>query len=144
MYHITGRVTLLTIFLGATSALAQTLPTSQPNVIQIFREEVKFGHEADHTKTEGAVVAALEKAKFPHFTIGLASLTGQPEAWFIAPFDSHAAIGEFNKRLGEDPLATDFARLSRADAEHVSGSRIIQAVARKDLSPGAFPDAGQR
>ena len=144
MYHITGRVTLVMVLVGGTTAFAQSLPTSQPNVIQIFREEVKFGHEPDHAKTEGAVVAALEKAKFPHFVIGLASLTGQPEAWFVAPFDSHAAIGEFNKRLGEDPLATDFARLSRADAEHVSGSRIIQAVARKDLSRGAFPDAGKQ
>jgi len=144
MYHITGRVTLLTIFVGATSAFAQTLPTSQPNVIQIFREEVKFGHEADHTKTEGAVVAALEKAKFPHFAIALASLTGQPEAWFVAPFDSHEAIGEFNKKLGEEPLANEFARLTRADADHVSSGRVIQAVARKDLSRGTFPDAGKQ
>ena len=144
MYHITRRITLLAVLAGATSASAQSLPTSQPNVIQIFREEVKFGHEADHTKSEAAVVAALERAKFPHFVIALASLTGQPEAWFIAPFDSHAAIGEFNKKLAEEPLGGEFTRLSRADAEHVSSGRVIQAVARKDLSRGAFPNTAKQ
>jgi hypothetical protein len=144
MYHVTGRLTLFMVLVSTTPAIAQSLPTSQPNVLQIFREEVKVGHDADHAKTEAAVVAAFERAKFPHFVIGLASLTGPPEAWFVIPFDSHAAIGESIKHISEEPLGSEFARLSRADAEHVTSLRSIQAVARKDLSRGPFPDAGKQ
>jgi len=144
MHHITGRLSLVMVLAAGTSAFAQTLPTSQPNVIQIYREEVKAGHDADHAKTEAAVVAAFEKAKFPYFSIGLASVTGQPEAWFVLPAESHAALGDVIKRLGDEPLATEFARLTRADAEHINSVRIIEAAARKDLSRGAFPDAGKQ
>src|SRR5438445_8756717 len=52
MHHITGRLTLFMVLVGGTTAFAQSLPTSQPNVLTIFREEVKIGHDADHVKTE--------------------------------------------------------------------------------------------
>src|SRR5256885_938086 len=145
MYHITGRVTLFMVLVGGTTAFAQSLPTSQPNVIQIYREEVKVGHEADHAKTEAGWPAAFEKAKSPYFHIGLASLTGPTEAWFVVPFDSHSAIADSLKRRSDDPiLAAELARLQRADAEHITSVRSIQAVARKDLSRGAFPDPGKQ
>jgi hypothetical protein len=145
MYNFTGRVTLLVVLVSAGTAVAQSLPTSQPNVLQIVREEVKVGHDADHTKTEAAAIPLLEKTKFPYFAIALVALTGQPEAWFVLPYDSQAALGDSMKRLNEDPgLAPDFARLARADAEHITGTRTILAVGRKDLSHGAFPDAGKQ
>src|SRR2546423_13370901 len=118
MYHITGRVSLLMI-LVATNAFAQNLPTSQPNVLSIYREEVKVGHDAEHGKTEAAFVAMLEKAKFPYAGIALVTLTGQPEAWFVNPFESHAALGDFIKRQNDDAaLGPEWARLARVDAEH--------------------------
>ena len=103
MHHITGRLTLFMVLVGGTTAFAQSLPTSQPNVLTIFREEVKIGHDADHVKTEAAFVSMMEKAKFPYSGIALVSLTGPPEAWFVNPFDSHAALGDFIKRQTDDP-----------------------------------------
>src|SRR2546428_3966668 len=144
MYHITARVTVFMVLFGGTTAFAQSLPTSQPNVLTIFREEVKIGHDADHVKTEAAFVSMMEKAKFPYSGIALVSLTGPPEAWFINPFDSHAALGDFIKRQTDDPGLSEWGRLARADGEHVSSGRSIHAVARKDLSRGAFPDAGKQ
>src|SRR5439155_1739407 len=67
------------------------------------------------------------------------------EAWFVIPFDSHSAIADSLKRQSDDPvLAAELARLQRADAEHITSVRSIQAVARKDLSRGAFPDPGKQ
>jgi len=144
MYHIAVRISLFTILVGSSTAFAQSLPTSQPNVLQIYREEVKVGHDADHVKTEIPFAAMLEKAKYPYYAIALVTLSGAPEAWFINPFESHAALGDSVKRQTDDPALAEWGRLARADGEHVSSTRVIHAVARKDLSRGAFPDAGKQ
>jgi len=145
MYHFTGRATLLMFLIGSGNALGQSLPTSQPSLVQIFREEVKVGHGADHVKTEAGWPAAFEKAKSPYFSLALVTLTGPSEAWFIVPFESHQAIGDSLKRESDDPvLSAELARLSRADAEHITSLRSIQAVARKDLTRGAFPDTAKQ
>jgi hypothetical protein len=135
----------LMFLIGGGNALGQSLPTSQPNLVQIFREEVKVGHGADHVKTEAGWPAAFEKAKSPYFSLAFVTLTGPSEAWFIVPFDSHQAIGDSLKRESDDPvLGAELARLSRADAEHITSLRSIQAVARKDLTRGAFPDTAKQ
>jgi len=129
------------VVLTAGTASGQGLPTSQPNFVQILREEVKVGHEADHTKTEAGWPIAFEKAKYPTSSIGLVSLTGPSEAWFLVPYASQASWGDDLKRQSDDPvLAAELARLSRADAAHITSVRSILGAARKDLSHGAFPD----
>ena len=141
MRHIT---VLSLIVLTAGTAYGQSLPTSQPNFVQIIREEVKVGHEADHTKTEAGWPVAFEKAKMPTSSIGLVSLTGTSEAWFLVPYASQAAWGDDLKRQSDDPvLAAELARLSRADAAHITSVRSMLGAARKDLSRGAFPDIGK-
>lgn len=131
---------------AANVALAQTgLPTTQPNLLQITREEVKVGHAADHEKTEAGWPAAYDKAKSPYYYLAFVSLTGPPEAWFVTPFESHQAAGESMKQeRGDAVLAAELARLSRADAEHISNLRTIQAIARKELSHGDYPDTAKQ
>jgi quinol monooxygenase YgiN len=71
----------------------------------------------------------------------MTSLTGRAEALFVTPYASNAAIAEDMRREASDTvLAAELARLSRADAEVLDEWRIIQAVARPDLSHGTFPD----
>src|SRR5436190_266222 len=117
------------LFLSSIAAVtAQTpMPTSQPGILTIFREDVKYGHNADHEKTEMGWPAALAKAKSPGTYIALTSMTGPSEAWFIQPFVSWKAV-EDNMKFETDnaDLSTELARLSRADAEHVSAGRSIQ------------------
>jgi hypothetical protein len=138
MRHIT---VISLVVLTAGTASGQSLPTSQPNFVQIIREEVKVGHEADHTKTEAGWPVAFEKAKMPTSSVGLVSLTGPSEAWFLVPYASQAAWGDDLKRQSDDPvLAAELARLSRADAAHITSVRSMFGAARKDLSRGAFPD----
>ena len=77
----------------------------------------------------------------PTSSVGLVSLTGPSEAWFLVPYASQAAWGDDLKRQSDDPaLAAELARLSRADAAHITSVRSMLGAARKDLSRGAFPD----
>jgi hypothetical protein len=130
---------LVAAFAG--SALAQGMPTSQPKFLNIFREEVKMGRAADHAKWEAGWPAAFEKAKDPYSYIALVSLTGPQETWYVSPFASQAAYGESMAFEDKDAaLRAELDRLSRGDAEFVSESNALQAMARPDLSYGNFPD----
>lgn len=146
MRQIIGHVVLLVLLAGGnTFAQQQTLPTSQPNLVQILIEDVKPGHDADHARTEAGWPAAFEKAKLPYYSLGLVALTGRSQAWFLVPFDSHKAMGDALKRMNDDPvLAPEMARLSRADAEHVTDVRSVVLSARKELSHGEFPDTARQ
>jgi len=120
--------------------IAQALPTTQPAYLTIVREEVKLGRDAEHTRIEAGWPAAFAKAKSPSSYLALASLTGQDEVWFTIPFASNAAVAEELKRQDADPvLSAELARLARADAEVLTGHTVVQAVARPDLTIGAFP-----
>ena len=113
-------------------------------MITIVREQVKMGRNADHSKFEAGWPAAMEKAKSPDFYLGMTSLTGENEAWFVIPWESYATVGESMKREDKDPvLSAELARLSLGDAEYVSSARTIQARARTELSVGEFPDVGK-
>jgi hypothetical protein len=134
---------LATAFVGyAIGANAQSgLPASQPNYLTIVREEVKLGRAADHERIEAGWPAAYEKAKSPDYYLAFVSATGRPEAWYVAPFDSHKALGESMKRESDDAvLAAELKRLQRADADVLNNLTVIHAMARKDLSMGTFPD----
>ncbi len=144
MTRVKTMLLALVLIAGATAAFAQSLPTSQPNFLMIYREEVKVGHVADHTKVEAGWPAAYDKAKDPYTYIALVSLTGPNEAWFVTPFDSQAAIGDSMKREDTPALATSLERLSRSDAEDVNRVSGILARARKDLSHGPYPDSAKQ
>jgi len=135
-------VTLLALVGGsAATALSQGLPTTQPKFLHIYREQVKVGRSADHSKWEAGWPAAFEKAKFPDTYIALEAVTGPAEVWYVSPYASQAAYGESMAKQDADPgLSAEVERLARGDAEFVSELNAIQAVARPDLSHGTFPD----
>lgn len=130
---------------AANPVSAQTgLPTTQPNLLQIYREEVKVGHVYEHERVEVGWPAAYEKVKSPYYYLAFVSLTGPNEAWFVSPFDSHQAQAESMKLdRGNATLAAELARLHRADGDHLTATRSIQAIARKDLSHGDYPDTAK-
>jgi hypothetical protein len=134
------------VILGTcTVARAQPLPTTQPNLLEIVIEDVKHGRAAEHAKHEAGWPAAYEKSKSTAYYLALVSMSGPPQAWYIAPWESHAAIGENMKRDDGDPaLTAELSRLSRLDAEMLNGSRTVLVSARKDLSYGAYPDLARQ
>src|SRR3989442_6596961 len=130
---------------GVGAALAQGLPTAQPALIQIFREQVKLGRAADHARIEAGWPAAFARAKSPNHYLAMTSLTWASEAWFIVPYASNAvAADEMKLEESDTTLAAELQRLSRADAEVLNDARSIQAVARPDLSYGAFPNLAKQ
>ena len=142
--HLTA---LALLCAGAAPVVAQTpgLPTSQPSLITIVREEVKVGRAAEHARIEAGWPAAYERAKSPDYYLAMVSMTGASEAWYISPYASHAAIGESMKRESADPVLTaELARLARADGEVLNALRTIHAMARPDLSMGAYPDLARQ
>ncbi len=140
---------LLTLACGAApvvaAAQATGLPTAQPTLVTIIQEEVKVGRTADHAKIEAGWPAAFGKANSPDYYLAMVSLTGEPRAWYIIPSASNAAYGEQMARFDKDAAMTaELDRLSRADADVLDGTRTIQAVARTDLSLGAYPDLARQ
>jgi hypothetical protein len=139
--------TLLALLCAGTApVVGQTgLPTSQPPLITIVREEVKVGRAGEHARIEAGWPAAYERAKSPDYYLAMVSMTGPSEAWYISPYANHAAIGESMKREAADPVLTaELARLSRADGEVLNNARTIHAVARADLSMGAYPELARQ
>jgi hypothetical protein len=137
--------TLLLLWSVPAAVTAQTpMPTSQPSIVTIFREDVKYGHNADHEKTEMGWPAAYAKAKAPGTYIALTSMTGPSEAWFVQPFASWKAFGDGMKFESDNAeLSAELARLQKADAEHVSAGRSIHLASRADLSAGTFPNVAK-
>ena len=133
------------VLCAAHLAFGQTgLPTSQPKLLTIVREEVKLGRSADHANHEAGWPAAFEKAKSPDYYLAMISLTGPSEAWYVVPRESHAAIAASMKREDKDPvLSAELERLSARDAEFVKNVTVIQAAGRPDLSYGNFPDVAK-
>ncbi len=127
------------------SGQGQGLPTSQPSLVTIVREQVKVGRTAEHARIEAGWPAAFGRANSPDYYLAMVSITGAPEAWYVIPSASNAAYGEQLKRYDNDPATTaELDRLSRADAEVLEGTRTIQAMARPDLSRGAYPDLAKQ
>lgn len=136
---------LALLILGATNAQGQGLPTSQPKLLMIVREQVKTGHTAAHVKTESGWPVAFAKAKSPDYYLALASVTGPSEVWFLQPYESYTAWGKSMQRdEANAELAAEQDRLSMADAEHLDGMRTLEAMARPDLSHGAYPDMNKQ
>jgi hypothetical protein len=134
------------VILGTrTLAVAQPLPTAQPNLLEIVIEDVKPGRAAEHAKIEAGWPAAYEKSKSTAYYLALVSMTGAPTAWYVGPWDSHAAIDANRKRDDADAvLSAELARLSRADSDMLNGTRTVMVSARKDLSYGSYPDLARQ
>jgi hypothetical protein len=104
-----------------------------PKVIYIQREDIKEGKRAAHAKFEEKFVQAMTrtKNKFPATFLGLASMTGPPQVWFMEAHDSLVSLGDTMAFEGQTP---EFATLDAQDGEYRTGSRGVIATYRADLS----------
>jgi hypothetical protein len=133
--------TALLFAASATIASSQGIPTTQPNLLTITREEVKVGHNAAHAAHEVGWPAAYAKAKSQYYYFAMTSMTGPNEAWYVSPYASHATYAESMKMESDNAtLSAELARLGRVDAEHINSVRTVHAAARADLSYGTYPD----
>ncbi len=118
------------------TALAQTpAPQAPPKVLQIFREEVKPYMAAAHEQVEAQWPKALAKAKSPYYWLGMTSMAGPNEAWFLNGYASFAAI-EQAQRFGENNPAflAEVEQLGQQDKNLIAGARGIIATFDAELS----------
>ncbi len=126
---------------GGTALVAQSLPTTQPKILQISREQIKAGQGAAHEANEVGWPAAYAQAKSPDYYLALESMSGRAEVWFVAPYESYTAWGKsMDRDAANRDLSPTLGRLVAADAQYLDGVDSIEAVAEPDLSYGAYPD----
>ena len=132
------------VFLVAPALLAQGGIMAPPPLLQITREEVKPGHGGPHAVTETAWARALAKGKSMDHYLGLTSLTGPSEAWFINGYASYADWEAKQNEFEKNPaMQKEIAKIAQEDGEHLTGSRSILAAYRKDLSFGPDVEIGK-
>jgi len=130
-------VIALSSFLSAiaTGAETQTAAMGPPKVLQIAREQVKPGKNALHEKVEAGWPRLFANAHWPTHWLGVTSLTGPNEAWFLTGFDSFAAWEKDNHDIEKTPgLKTQSEQLSQKDGELLSEIHSLAAVYNEELS----------
>lgn len=141
------RLTLLAAALLAPSQAplrAQAGPMPPPPLMLFFREEVKPGHSAAHAATEAAWGRALARGKGTEHYLGLTSLTGPHEAWFLFGYASFAEWEARQAELDKNPaLKKEVDALAMKDGDHLSGARSFLGMLRKDLGYGPPVEIGK-
>ncbi len=134
------RLTPLPALLASVAA-AQAMPTTQPNMVEIFREMEKPGHAGPHEATEARWAELNRAAGFPYSYLALVAVSGSPEVWWVQGMDSFDTFGKANA-FGEDKPAyrQNIARVAMEDADHITGVNRMQARAIPEAGHGAFPD----
>lgn len=119
--------------------------TGEPRILRIVREDVKSGKGAEHGKIESAYARAFAKAGFANY-IGMESVTGPNEAWFMEAFDSWASIENGLGMMSKQPLKSEIAPLAPQDGDLLRADSSVVASLQTTLSylPGAPNPASMR
>jgi len=145
MFHVTCKSLLSSlVFLAVPALLAQTGPMPPPPLMLFVREEVKPGHAAGHAATESAWTRALTKGKSADHYLGMSSLTGPSEAWFIMGYTSYADWEAKQSEFDKNPaMKAEVDKVSQQDGDHLNGTRTLLGTWRKDLSYGPPVEIGK-
>ena len=129
------RIGFTAVALGIVVLPLGAQPDTKPApVLEIIREAIKEGRSAAHEKVEADYAAAFRKVNFPAHYVGLATMSGTNEVWFIQPTPSFAVAEEWDKAGDKEPLKTTLGMLDARDGELRSSSRTMWAVYRPDIS----------
>lgn len=131
-------------FLVAPALLAQSGPMPPPPLMLFVREDVKPGHGAAHAATESAWTKALMKGKATDHYLGMTSLTGPSEAWFLMGYSSYADWEAKQNEVEKNPaLKNEVDKIAQKDGDHLTGTRSYLGTFRKDLSFGPGVEVGK-
>lgn len=102
-------------------------------VLRIVREEIKPARSAAHAKAEEAYVRAGIASKMPAYWVGMHSISGPTEAWFLSSYPNYEALEKEN-----DAFAAAVGRMQDAadegDAQFRTGTRVYLAQLDEGLS----------
>jgi hypothetical protein len=119
-------------------AAAQTPPappTGPSPVLVIYREEVRPGRAAAHAANETAWAAAYTKAGAPQKWLGMTTVAGPTEAWFVSGYGSYEEFQKSDDAIdAHATLSADGDRFSAIDGDLVNRTSTIVAAYRPALS----------
>jgi hypothetical protein len=128
----------------ALQASAQQPAMGPPRVLSIFREEIKAARGAAHQNLETGYVRALQKAKWPVYSLAMTPAFGGTDAWFMVAYDSFASLEKDRQNSEKNAqMSADFDRLDALDADFRTGQRSIVCVLNEALSYGGNFDVSQ-
>jgi hypothetical protein len=130
--------------LAAATLVAQSLPSSQPAIINIYREVEKPNHAVAHEATEERWADFNRRSGYPTSYFGLVAASGVPEVWWISRFENMEGFGKslsFEARPGYNQ---GLGRIQSEDALHVESFTSMQARAMREASHGLFPDLSKQ
>jgi hypothetical protein len=130
-FAVLSAALVLPAIAGAQSAAASA---SAP-ILTIFRETVKPGKDAAHTKWETSWSRALEAAKSQSHFIAMTAMSGPNEVWFASTYPSLADMQKVNE--ANDANAANAAvqeKYGPAESDYLQDGRQIILTLRPDLS----------
>jgi hypothetical protein len=120
---------------AAQSTTTQRDPNDPPPLLVVYREEVKPGKGAAHTANEQAWAAAYTKGQAPIQWLGMTTIAGPSEAWFLSRYDSFAAFQKTDDAMGANAaLTADEDKFSALDGDLLNRTSTIIARYQPDLS----------
>jgi hypothetical protein len=118
-------------------AVAMQTPAQPPPVLQIVREPLRPGVEAEYDRIESEIARECARLRCPHPYLGLESLTGRKEVWWFNGYDSAADQKQVAEAWAKnkEALAT-LGRMGQRKAPLTGKSIEAFANFRPDLSAG--------
>lgn len=134
MNYVSVLVTAVAVVSMVPPALAQQEP-GPSKVLSIIREEIKPARGAAHARAEEAYGRAFRAAKAPVYYVGLRSLTGPNEAWFVSSYENYAAYEAESQLIEKNAtLSRQLEAADEADAQFRTDQRNIIAELVPELS----------
>jgi hypothetical protein len=130
---------MVMVLLNAVSAAAQAKePPDPPTLLVIYREEVRPGKGAAHSANEQAWSAAFTKGQAPVQWLGMTTIAGPNEAWFLSGHESYAAFQKIEDAMEANAtLTAEGDKYSEKDGELLNRTSTIIARYRPNLSYGS-------
>lgn len=112
-----------------------------PPHLEIVREVVRMGREAPHALLESRWAGVFRLARVPVYYLGMTSIWGPSEAWFISGHESYRGWEDLDTAIGSaEGLDAQTGLLASADAENISSTTSLMAHLRPELGRGGVGD----
>lgn len=129
------RLALLSTGLALPGIASAQTPAATQGVLTIYRETVKPGKNAAHTKSETAWSRVQETAKSQSHFIAMTAMTGPNEVWFVSAYTSLADMQKVNEANEANAAVTAVnEKYEPAESDYLQDGREIILTLRSDLS----------
>ena len=106
-----------------------------PKVLMLIREQVKPGRAAAHTMNEAAWTAGVKQAHYDTAALGMNSVTGESESWFLIGYPSFEAMEKDGEKMDKDATIRHVNETyGPKEADLISDSRTMTLRYRPEMS----------